>query len=542
MNIENAFNRIDDAIVLSKILNVVPCHIFWKDKNLAFRGCNYLFAQQFGYDHTDKIIGKTDNDFPWSDDELKKKYYNDDVYVISTGNSLLNMQEEQIQADGSIKTLLVSKVPLKDDQENIVGILGSYVDISYLKATEKSLIDAKNAAESASRAKTEFLANMSHDVKTPMTGVVGIAELMMSTPGWCTPEKAAMIHASGLQVLNFFNNCLELSKLEMSAFSATAKCFSLKTLLEEIHDLFLPRAQSKHLQFIIDYDPQLPLNVFGYRDSIYRVILNLVGNALKFTETGTIHVRIFLTEKMNDENIRVTIEVNDTGVGIPEDKHQEIFEKLKRLTPSYQGKIEGSGIGLYIVDQYVKMMHGDIHVNSCVGAGSTFIVTLPLKVATSNDDNPSTFIAMPRNAEKISQQETSRVLLVEDNPLAQMVTKQILESMELNVDIAGTGEDAVLMFEPGKYDLIYMDIGLPGINGYQTTQAIRAKEKETASKIDTPIIALTGHGAIDVKTFCGEAGMQGVLSKPLSKDRAEKVWRRYVRQELIDVPGLVILS
>src|SRR3990167_10042874 len=159
---------IDDALVLSEIINFIPYCIFWKDNRLVFQGCNLQFAQQFGYNDVKDIIGKTDNDFPWSKNDLKEKYNADDLYVIDTGNSLINIEEEQIQMNGSVETLLVSKVPLKNISGDIIGILGTYNNITYLKNIEKSLRSEKEKSEAASRAKTEFLANMSHDVKSPM--------------------------------------------------------------------------------------------------------------------------------------------------------------------------------------------------------------------------------------------------------------------------------------------------------------------------------------------------------------------------------------
>lgn len=555
---------IDDALVLSEIINFIPYCIFWKDNRLVFQGCNLQFAQQFGYNDVKDIIGKTDNDFPWSNNDLKEKYNADDLYVIDTGNSLINLEEEQIQMNGSVDTLLVSKVPLKNRAGDIIGILGTYNNITYLKNIEKSLRSEKEKSEASNRAKTEFLANMSHDVKTPMTGVVSVADLMMHTSAWCTPEKAAIIHSSGLQVLNFFNSCLELSKLEMAEWYSEEEKFSLETLLEEMYALFLPRAVSKGLKLTIEYDAALPQTLLGHRGSVYRVVLNLVGNALKFTETGSVQLRAFLAESINENSLRVGIEIKDTGVGILEDQQEIIFEKLHRLTPSYEGKIEGSGIGLYIVDQYVKLMEGSINVESAIGKGSTFTVLLPMTIASTlslskntaekmlaeaNASSPvSPTITAPGNFsdsstdKKVLAADAPRILLVEDSPIIQMVTRDLLNDAGFRIDVASSGEEAVEMFESSKYGLIYMDIGLPVMNGYQTSLAIRAKEKTEHASLLIPIIALTGHGAVDVQTFCGPAGMQGVLSKPLTREQVENVWRRYGKGESIHVAGLTLIA
>ena len=550
--------------VFQKILDTLPNNIYVKDIEGRYlwinRSCIKLLASQHLID--DSIVGKTDFDiFP--EQHAIKYAKNDKIIMESRQGSIA--EEDVVLPSGEQLVQLSFKEPLIDDTTSeLLGIVGYTIDITERKILEVELLKSKNAAESANRAKTEFLANMSHDVKTPMTGVVSIADLMRTHPDWRTPEKAEMIYSCGLQVLNFFNSCLELSKLETAEWSSAEEEFSLKDLLEEIYALFLPRAMSKGLKFTIEYDTALPQTLLGHRGSVYRVVLNLVGNSLKFTETGSVQLRAFLVESLDEKNIRVGIEVKDTGVGIPEDKQQIIFEKLCRLTPSYQGKIEGSGIGLYIVDQYVKYMDGSINVESTVGKGSTFNVRLPMTIASTlslskntaekvfTETNPSSPVTPPIIApanfggsfadETRLAADAPRILLVEDSALIQVITKMLLNDAGFAVDIAGSGEEAVEMFAPEKHSLVYMDIGLPVMNGYQTSLAIRAKEQMLNTKIKTPIIALTGHGAMDVQAFCNAAEMQGILSKPLSRAQAEKVWQRYGKHELIEVPGLTVLE
>ena len=556
---------IDDALVLSEIISVIPYCIFWKNNRLVFQGCNLQFAQQFGYNDVKDIIGKTDNDFPWSKNELKEKYNADDLYVIDTGNSLLNIEEEQIQMNGSIETLLVSKVPIKNRSGEIIGILGTYNNITHLKNIENSLRREKEKVEAASRAKTEFLGSISHDMKTPLVGIVSSADIIAYDKQM--PEKAryfsTVISDSGKQLESFFTSCLDLSKMEMEEWASRSSVFSIKKLLDDVRSIYQPKAMSSHLDLQVEYDETLPQSVEGHRDSLYRVLLNLVGNALKFTEKGSITLRALPGKPIDNQNVNVIFEVQDTGCGIPEDKHKVIFEKLRRLTPSYESKIEGSGIGLYIVDQYVKRIGGSIEVKSKVGDGSTFIVTVPLKISDqqSKMEVLPQHTTQPTDTEKFdkkiiqfsdiksfSANETkstgtlTRVLVVEDTDIIQIVTKTLLHEAGFDVDIAASGEEAVEMFEPGKYGLVYMDIGLPKMNGYETTKAIREKEKSLKSEIQIPIIALTGHGAVDVKKFCGDSGMQGILSKPLSREQAERVWQSYGKHQEVAVPGLTILE
>lgn len=527
-------------IALENIIARLPGHVYWMDKSNKFLGCNDLQAQSAGLSHRNDIVGKTNREMPWF--ELSDTLEALNNKVMSTGKEHVEEQVAKL-ADGTEKTFLSRKAPLFDENNDIVGVLGISFDITDRKKMEEELIQAKNAAEASNCAKTEFLANMSHDVKTPMTGVVSTADLMRSNPKWCTPEKADIIYSSGEQVLKFFNSCLELSKFDTSEWASKEEEFSLKVLLEEIYALFLPRAESKYLTLTIDYDRNLPETLIGHRGSVYRVLLNLVGNALKFTEKGGVKVHIFLAEKVNEKNICVGIEVKDTGIGIPKDKQKIIFEKLRRLTPSYEGKIEGSGIGLYIVDQYVKRMSGTIQVESELKKGSTLTVLLPMALASEifqPEKQSFAHSTISTVRDKSLLENSSRILLVEDNEMVQVITKTLLNDAGFQVDIAGTGAEAIGAFSVGKYGLIYMDIGLPDIDGYAVTHAIREKEKLAHAKT-TPVVALTGHGAIEVQALCEKAGMQGILSKPIKREQIEDVWKFFGERRAISVSGLTLI-
>ena len=545
------------------ILNNLPGSVYWKDTEGRYLGCNRVVAKMAGFENPSDLVGKTDRDLCWY--EFVKDYEAHDLLVMQTDKQVV--REESIRlASGETLISLSYKMPLKDRFGKVLGIIGTSLDITQLKKMEASLIDAKEKAEVANRAKTEFLANMSHDVKTPLTGVVTMADIMVhdNTARAVDRERAEIIFSSGQQIVSLFNSCLDLSKMEMEEWTSKTETFSLNQLLKDIYALFAPKALSNNLLFNIECDETLPKTVEGHRESLYRVLLNLVGNAIKFTERGSVSLRALNVNQLDEQHVNVEFQVQDTGMGIPEDKHEIIFEKLHRLTPSYASKIEGSGMGLYIVDQYIKRMGGDIQVKSKVGWGSTFIVSLPLKIVTdatlpiivaqpsetftaktpvNNDDkSDSENIVSTAIQEKGNSENLARVLLVEDTPMIQFVTKSLLTDAGFSIDIASSGEEAVEMFLPEKYSLVYMDIGLPVMNGYETSLAIRAKEKLLNAKTKTPIIALTGHGAVDVQAFCSDAGMQGILSKPLSREQAEKVWQRYGKQEAIHIPGLTILE
>lgn len=559
--LKNKLKKLEtDNYLLTDAINHLPLSIYWKDREGVYLGCNQYVADMAGLASREDIIGKTDEDLPWA--TYPRKFKEIDRKIINQESTEEIAEEPALLKNGSRIVMLSTKAPIYDNQRNVIGLLGISFDITDRKKMEKELTLSKEKAEAANRAKTEFLANMSHDMKTPLAGIVTSADVIAYDQN--APERdrqfASIISASGKQLESFFTSCLDLSKMEMQEWASNTVTFSIRKLVDDVRTLFLPKAMSGNLELQVEYDESLPKTVEGHRDSLYRVLLNLVGNAIKFTERGSVTLRAKMLKNAEDKRVNVEFQVQDTGMGIPEDKHKVIFEKLRRLKPSYESKIEGSGIGLYIVDQYVKRMGGEIRVDSKVGEGSTFTVTLPLKIVAN--EAVESFIARPdvgvtkiqhdTISKKISNdmaaknvcdmQDSPRVLVVEDTEVIQFVTKSLFNTAGFFVDIASTGEEAVEMFEPGKYGLIYMDIGLPKMNGYETAQAIRAKEITLKAQEQVPIIALTGHGAVDVQAFCGEAGMQGVLSKPLSREQAEMVWKHFKIDANISIPGLTFLT
>ncbi|MBP9726074.1 MAG: PAS domain-containing protein [Gammaproteobacteria bacterium] len=560
IDITNARKKdVERKNILETIIALMPGHVYWTDRNGVYQGCNDIQARSAGLASRMDIVGKRNQNLPWNMNTAVSQIIDQsNEEIMSSGQSKV-LEEPVSHTNGEQGYCLSSKVPLRNAEGEVIGLLGISIDITEKKKAEQELLKAKKQAEAANRAKTEFLANMSHDVKTPLSGVIGMAELMMHDFTGSDRQRAEAIYACGMQLLAFFNSCLDLSKLEMMEWASTEAVFSLGKLLHEIGALFSPSAQMKGLEFVVEADSALPAAVRGHHASVYRVMLNLVGNALKFTQHGSVKIRAFLSETLSSNQACVGLEVKDTGIGIPVEQHEVIFEKLRRLTPAYEGKIEGSGIGLYIVDQYVKRMGGKIQVESSEGKGSTFTVFLPMMIASEDDLHAQedvdgfslSYIESPIAAPSKAPltlgknyplaENAPRILLVEDNPLIQNVTQALLNGLGFIVDVAGAGAEAIEKFSPGKYALIYMDIGLPDQDGYSVTQVIREKEtRVNASAV--PIIALTAHGAVDVEAFCGRAGMQGVLSKPLTREQAAAVWERFGLGKSERVAGLTLIG
>ncbi len=290
---EKLFEEKNNAeIALENIIARLPGHVYWMDKENKFLGCNDLQAKSAGSNSAhakllrkNNIIGKTNSQMPWF--ELADTLNALNCQVMETGKEYAEEQEAQL-ADGTKRTFLSKKTPLLDKEGEVLGILGISFDITDRKQMEQELLKSKENAEAASRAKTEFLANMSHDMKTPLTGVVGLADLMAHDGGAreIDRQRAESIYACGLQAVSLFDNCLELSKMEMEDWILKREHFSLKKLIDDIYVLYLPKANLKQLTLNLEYDHHLPPQVEGSHASLYRVLLNLVGNAIKFTERG----------------------------------------------------------------------------------------------------------------------------------------------------------------------------------------------------------------------------------------------------------------
>lgn len=387
-----------------------------------------------------------------------------------------------------------------------IAITGVAIDVTKEKQSEFALKQAQEKAEIAeiaNQAKSEFIANMSHDLRTPVTGMLGLAQSwQMNATSSKDREDASLLIDTIYELLNLLNEILEAINLGNSRIQEKIEMFSIKSLIKHNITLLQSAANHKHLNLTYQIDLDVPSFVYGNRIYLDRSLLNLLSNAIKFTDQGSVQVSISL-EHLKNKTAILKFTVKDTGIGIPKDKFDEIFKYFSRLTSSYQGIYKGSGLGLYIVQQYVSAMKGTIQVDSTIGQGSTFILTIPFKVSeqdkiTEFTDSLSSELNL-QNTEYYTHTEyvknisaddrIAHVLVVEDNPLAARMTKQILQQARCSSDWASNGEASIEAIHSNHYDLVLMDIGLPDIDGLEATRQIR-KICDTAT---LPILALTGH-------------------------------------------------
>lgn len=518
--------------LLQKIIAVMPGNVFWKARDGKFLGCNINVAEILGLSSPDEVLGKRNHELFDPAIAADINIIDDQIYSSGVG---VTVEEHGVNRNQPA-IYISKKIPLFDDDGSVMGLLGVSFDITERKKMEEDLKVAKEKAEEANRSKTEFITNLSHDVKTPLAGIIGIAELLTYRLNAEELDFSKILLVSSRQLLTFFDNCLEAFKLENSNAKLLNEHFNLKTTIDEICDIFTPTTINRGLYLKVDYADSVPENITGSRTGIYRIILNLVSNAVKFTPSGGVTIRVRQIENM----LQITVE--DTGIGIPGNKQEAIFERFTRLTPSYRGKYDGNGIGLYIVHKFVTSMHGTIDVISEPDEGSQFIVTLPLQeqilvpipgANTKINNNARALAATEKPLQVVSTQtnetqpvhDSIKILLVEDNQIVQRIQASLLSSLGCKIDFAETGEQALDAFQPGKYDLIFMDIGLPDMQGDLIAKLIRKLERNNDHRV--PIIALTAHVSENASTAHTACGINDTLQKPLSREQAKQILEKY---------------
>ena len=388
----------------------------------------------------------------------------------------------------------------------------------------RDLIDAKDKAEKATLAKGNFLANMSHELRTPMNGVLGMASLLADTPlNDEQKEFVLTINGSAENLLMLLNDILDFSKIEAGALVLENIAFDFVDALQKTINLLRPQAVKKGIELIMNCDPNIPAYVWGDSGRIRQIIINLLGNAIKFTEYGYVRLHANI-QTDNNGDTKFLINVEDTGMGIPANKLEEIFDKFTQADASVTRKYGGTGLGLAICEQLVNLMGGEIGVNSTEGKGSTFWFTIPCKAAEEKDTYAQNEQKRRRSQviKNMIPIKDAKVLLVEDYYVNQIFAKKLLHKLGFNhIDLVENGVQAIEKYHIQKYDMIFMDCQMPELDGYQTTQKLRMLEEGTF--LHTPIVAMTANAMMGDREKCLKAGMDDYLSKPLSAEHLKTI-------------------
>ena len=448
--------------------------------------------------------------------------------ILAAGKDVAYMDKHYVLRDGREVLVSLSLTVLRDSFGKAQCLLGMATDVTERTLTEAELRRAKKSAEAASEAKSTFLATMSHEIRTPMNGILGMTELVMDSD--LTPEQREnldTVRLSAESLLSIINDILDFSKIEAGKLDLESIPFDLHEVLSETMKPLSFRAHQKGLALNYQIQPNVPKALLGDPGRIRQVLINLVGNSIKFTEAGEILVTI---ENQSSDRVttRLHVAVKDTGVGIPEDKQAKIFEPFSQADGSMARKYGGTGLGLTICVRLVELMGGRVWLDSKVGCGSTFHFTIQLLAAPAkslahspllqpeqlHDGRIAIAPANLSNLRPASREiKNLRVLLAEDNVINQTIAVRVLEKRACIVTVAENGQAALHACEAQSFDLILMDIQMPGMDGLEATAAIRKQEISTGAHM--PIIAMTAHALKGDRERCLAAGMDGYVSKPI---------------------------
>ena len=503
------------------LLEATPAAIYLMDRQGRYLRFNKAFENLFGIDRAD-WIGKTVAD------------------LVPAEAALLQTREQELFASQAIQTYesrfsnrrtgearegLYWTAPLTDNLGQVSGLVGTILDITEKNRIEQELRDAKRNAEAASQAKSDFLANMSHEIRTPMNGVIGMTELALEQAQNPTQlEYLRIVKSSAQSLMVILNDILDFSKIEAGKLNIESVRFTLPEHIQDTLNTLRNRAAQKNLLLQSVLPADLPREVLGDPGRLRQVLTNLCDNAIKFTDQGGVHVQLSATQAAAGPLLH--FEVRDTGIGIPADKQQGIFEAFSQADSSTTRRYGGTGLGLTICARLVELMGGRIWVESEEGQGSRFHFTVQVRTAL-----PAALPAAERVASTTTKAPRGpgalKVLLVEDNPINQMLATTLLQNWGHTVVLAQNGQQAVDLFATQAWDVVLMDMQMPVMGGLEATRLIRAAEPPGQR---VPIIAMTANAMESDRQACLQAGMDDHLAKPFNASVLQEVLAQYAVQ------------
>jgi PAS domain S-box-containing protein len=466
----------------------------------SFHDCNDAGAKILGYDSREDLIGRSVMDVFF--DPADKAASDQRMAQLGTASN----QELCLRRKDGSSVWVMANTTMVNGATGI-EIEGTFLNITLLKQAEEQMRLAKEAAESANRAKSEFLANMSHEIRTPMNGVIGMIDLALDTD--LTPEQRdylTTVKSSAGALLEIINDILDFSKIEARKLELERVPFSVKEVVRATVKEFAVQARNKQLSLQCEFSADLPDTAIGDPGRLRQILMNLVGNALKFTDQGEIMVRVI---RLPDDALQFS--VSDTGIGISAEKQKSIFEAFVQADTSSTRQYGGTGLGLAIVSQLVALMQGRIWLESKPGEGSTFYFTARFGLAAAVPTEEQTQDRREPTAAKSSRK--LHILIADDNLVNLRLAGSLLAKQGHSAVTVSSGREALAALEQQSFDLALMDVQMPDMDGFETTKAIRAQERTSHKHL--PIVAMTAHAMIGDRERCLAAGMDSYVTKPV---------------------------
>lgn len=495
------------------------------------------YKQMLGYaDHELRTDTKMFEDLLHPDDRDRvlntyRQYINENL---SEYSDIFRMRHKSgrwiwIQAKG---------MALFDEKSKATRFVGTHTDISHLKDYERRLEEEKDRAEKANAAKSEFLAHMSHEIRTPLTAISGIAEILMNLQEGLDEKQKKLIQtlsSSAVSLKDLIADILDFSKIESGEIELNERQFALANLFDQVLNITSVKAAEKQLDYTFDYSDLVEDTFYGDQVRLRQILINLIGNAIKFTDKGT--VAVTAKKQVIDKTPVMIVEVRDTGIGISDEGLNIIFEKFRQADASVSRRYGGTGLGLPISRKLSELMNGTIKVDSTLDEGSVFTLYLPFKereLFASYVAQKPPEIAQQKKQDKLKDilEDRQKILIVEDYEGNIVVLSHILEEMGYDFDVARTGVEAINHWKANYYHLILMDVQMPEMDGLTATREIRHMEAD--QKVSpTPIVGLTAHALVADREKCIASGMNAYLPKPI--DEAEL--RRTIERTIQKQPG-----
>ena len=497
-----------ERYLLHALMDNLPHNIYFKDLASRFIRINKAMAAYFGLSDASEAIGK--DDFDYFTEEHARQAIADEEQIVRSGVPVVDKEEKETWPDGHTTWVLTTKMPLRDKDGRAVGSFGISRDITERKKVAEALRAAKEAAEAASRAKDAFLANMSHEIRTPLNAVIGMTELVLGTP--LSAQQRDFLNTareSGEALLTVINDILDFSKIEAGKFALDCRAFDLRESLGDTLKAFAVRADRKGLELAFDVHVEVPYLVVGDCDRLRQVLVNLVGNALKFTEQGEVVLDV-ARETQSPDEVLLHFTLADTGIGIPEDKQTAIFEVFEQVDSTLKRRYGGTGLGLAIASRLVELMGGRIWVESALGRGSTFHFTARFglakeeAVASSRGEPPSL--------------QGLRALVVDDNATNRRILEEILSTWAMSATVVAEASAALNLMREAQaagtpYRLVLTDAHMPRIDGFTLAEQI----KEDSELNSTVVMMLTSEDRPDAVARCEQLGIAAYLLKPIKQ-------------------------